>query len=175
MNDKKYDGVYYKFHKVEDLKELICISAEKFADNNAYLQKNKETGNFEPIKYSDVKSDIDALGTKLVNMGLSGKKIAVIGETSYSWILTYFTVVCGVGVIVPLDKNLPAGELLGLIERSGAEAIVYSEKCRKNIAGLFDDPKSIRYLISMEKSSSGSTMSDDPVLGSTTLMRCFTT
>ncbi|MBR2546811.1 MAG: AMP-binding protein [Eubacterium sp.] len=161
MNDKKYDGVYYKFRKVEDLKELICTSAEKFADNDAYLQKNKETGRFEPVKYSEVKSDMDALGTKLIDMGLSGKKIAVIGETSYSWILTYFTVVCGVGVIVPLDKNLPAGELLGLIERSGAEAIVYSEKCRKNIAGLFDDPKSIRYLISMEKSSSSGSQAPD--------------
>ena len=154
MNDKKYDGVYYKFRKIEDLKEMICTSAEMFADDNAYLQKDKETGNFEPIKYSQVKSDMDALGTKLVNMGLSGKKIAVIGETSYSWILTYFTVVCGVGVIVPLDKNLPAGELLGLIERSGAEAIVYSSKCKKNIASLFDDPKTIKYLISMEETES---------------------
>ena len=152
MNDKKYDGVYYKFRKVEDLKELISSSAEKFADNDAYLQKNKDTDKFEPVKYSQVKSDMDALGTKLVSMGLSGKKVAVIGETSYSWVLTYFTVVCGVGVIVPLDKNLPAGELLGLIERSGAEAIVYSRKCRKNIERLFDDPKTIRYLISMEGS-----------------------
>ncbi len=160
MNDKKYDGVYYKFRKVEDLKELISSSAEKFADNDAYLQKNKDTDKFEPVKYSQVKSDMDALGTKLVSMGLSGKKVAVIGETSYSWVLTYFTVVCGVGVIVPLDKNLPAGELLGLIDRSGAEAIVYSRKCKKNIQGLFDDPKTIRYLISMEGSKSSAQESE---------------
>ncbi len=161
MNDKKFDGVYYKFRKVEDLKELINSSTEMFADHDAYLQKNKDTGRFEAIRYSDVKSDMDALGTRLVSMGLGGKKIAVIGETSYSWILTYFTVVCGVGVIVPLDKNLPSGELLGLIERSGAEAIVYSEKCRKNIEGLFDDPKSIRYLISMEETKAEEADTDD--------------
>ena len=166
MNDKKYDGVYYKFRKVEDLKELICSSAEKFADHDAYLQKDRDTGRFEPVKYSEVKSDMDALGTSLLELGLSGKKVAVIGETSYSWVLTYFTVVCGVGVIVPLDKNLPSGELLGLIERSGAEAIVYSQKCRKNIQGLFDDPKTIRYLISMEvltskPSPSGAAAADD--------------
>ena len=151
MNDKKYDGVYYKVRKVEDIKEMICSSSEMFADNTAYLQKNKETGKFEPIKYKEVKQDMDSLGTKLVNMGLSGKKIAVIGETSYSWLLTYFTVVCGVGVIVPLDKNLPSGELLGLIERSGAAAIVYSRKCRKNIEELFEDPKSIEYFIPMDE------------------------
>lgn len=161
MNDKKYDGVYYKVHKVEDLKELICTSAEKYADHDAYLQKDKETGKFEAVRYGEVKSDMDALGTRLVDLGLAGKKIAVIGETSYSWILTYFTVVCGVGVIVPLDKNLPSGELLGLIERSGAEAIVYSKKCRKNIAELFDDPKSIRFLISMEETSSKTSSAEE--------------
>ena len=120
MNDKKYDGVHYKVRKVEDIKELICSSSEKFADHAAYLQKNKETGKFEPITYGEVKKDMDALGTKMIQMGLKGKKVAVIGETSYSWVLTYFAVVCGVGVIVPLDKNLPSGELMGLIERSGA-------------------------------------------------------
>ena len=166
MNDKKFDGVYYKFRKVEDLKELIETSAERFADHDAYLQKNKETGKFEPIKYSQVKSDMDALGTRLADLGLTGKKIAVIGATSYSWILTYFTVVCGVGVIVPLDKNLPPQELLGLIERSGAEAIVYSKKCRKNIEGLFDDPKTIRYLISMEEPNKTSSASDGRTDGS---------
>ena len=161
MNDKKYDGVYYKVRKVEDLKEMICSSAERFADHDAYLQKNKDTGKFEPIKYKEVKSDMDALGTRLVSLGLAGKKVAVIGETSYRWVLTYFTVVCGVGVIVPLDKNLPSGELLGLIERSGAEAIVYSDKCRKNIESLFDDPKTIRYLIAMEDPSESKPSSDE--------------
>ena len=154
MNDKRYDGVYHKFRKIEDIKELICTSAEKFADHPAYLQKSKESGKFEPVTYSEVKQDMDALGTKMIEMGLSGKKVAVIGETSVSWILTYFTVVCGVGVIVPLDKNLPSGELTGLIERSGAAAIVYSNKCRKNIESLFDDPKTIEYFISMEEQTS---------------------
>ena len=151
MNDKKYDGVYYSFRKVEDIKELITSSAELFADHAAYLQKNHETGNFEPVTYAEVKQDMDAFGTKLVSLGLKGKKVAVIGETSVSWLLTYFAVVCGVGVIVPLDKNLPSGELVGLVERSGAAAIVYSNKCRKSIEPLFDDPKSVEYFISMEE------------------------
>jgi len=83
-------------------------------------------------------------------MGLKGKKIAVIGESSYYWILTYFTTVAGVGVIVPLDKNLPQEELLGLIERSGASAIVYSDKVKKSIQPIFENPCSIEFFISMD-------------------------
>lgn len=151
MNSKRYDGVYYSGREVFDLKQLIVESCELYPDNNAYLVHDKEKDQFVPIKYHEVKADLDAFGTRLVDLGLKNKKIAVIGETSYYWLLTYYATVTGVGVIVPLDRNLPEGELKGLIERSGAEAIVYSEKCEKTIKFLFDDPKDIRYFISMNQ------------------------
>ena len=53
MNDKKYDGVYYKFRKIEDLKEMICTSAEMFADDNAYLQKDKDQDHHHQVKDLD--------------------------------------------------------------------------------------------------------------------------
>lgn len=151
MNSKKYDGVYYEGREVNDLKQIIWESTDMFPESSAYLVKDRSVGKFVPITYQQVREDVEAYGTRLVDMGLKGKKIAVIGETSYHWLLTYFAVVCGVGVIVPLDKNLPEGELMGLIERSGAEAIVYSPKCEKTIKTLFEDPKNLKYFISMEQ------------------------
>jgi|GEM_PF-10621 len=150
MNDKKYDGVYYKVRKVTDIKDLIEQSAELYAEDTAYLEKCKATGKFEPITYAEVKGDIDALGTKFMEMGLADEKIAVIGETSYYWLLTYFATVCGVGVIVPLDKNLPDVELMGLIERSGAEAICFSKKVERSIRPLLEKPGSVKHFIRMD-------------------------
>ncbi len=150
MNSKRYDGKLYEVRKVTDLKDIVIQSTELFPDQAAYLEKDKALGEFVPIKYSRVRKDLEALGTRLVDMGLSGKKIAVVGETSYHWILTYFTVVCGVGAIVPLDKNLPQDELMGLVERSGASALFFAEKSRKTIQPLFLDPKSIEYFVSLD-------------------------
>lgn len=150
MNNKKYDGFLYGVDPVEDLKEIIEKSTSRVPEKAAYLEKDRKAKKFLPITYRKVKEDLDAFGTKLVDMGLAGKKIAVIGDTSYRWILTYFTVVAGVGVIVPLDKNLPQEELLGLIERSGASAIVYANKSRKRIEPLFRNPYDIEFFISME-------------------------
>ena len=154
MNDKKYLDQHYKFRKITDLKDLIVSSAELFSDHAAYLEKNKETDKFEEITYGQVLSDMNAFGTKLIDMGLKGKKIAVIGETSYKWLLTYFTVVSGVGVIVPLDKNLPSGELVGLVERSGASAIVYSDKSKEAIEELKKKPGAIEFFIPMKDAAS---------------------
>lgn len=61
---------------------------------------------------------VDALGTALIDMGLKGKRIAVIGENRFEWEIAYLSVVCGTGIVVPLDKSLPENELKSLIDRS---------------------------------------------------------
>ena len=60
---------------------------------------------YREIKYSEVQSDVFNLATKLINSGFKGKRIAVIGENSYEWEITYLSVVCGTGTIVPIDKR----------------------------------------------------------------------
>ena len=101
MNNKKYSKKLYEVREASDLKDIITQSTSLFAEETAYLVKNRRIGKFVPITYGKVKQDLDGFGTKLIDMGLKGKKIAVIGESSYYWILTYFTTVAGVGVIVP--------------------------------------------------------------------------
>ncbi len=149
MNNKKYDGIYYPTRQVTDMKDMIRSSTTLFRDIPAYLQKDKPGGTFQPVTYGEVREKMDALGTRLLDLGLSGKKIAVVGESCWQWILTYFTVVCGVGTIVPLDKNLPVDEMKNLVERSGASALVYTKRSEKSLAPLFEEKYNIEYFISM--------------------------
>lgn len=149
MNSKKYDGVDHPVRHVTDLKDIIVSSTTMFADKAAYLQKDRPNGTFRPIYYKQVKKDMDALGTKFVEMGLKDKKIAVIGETSYFWFLSYFATVCGTGVIVPLDRKLPPDEIKTLINRSHADAIVFSQQVEESVEPLFDEPYNLRYFIDM--------------------------
>ena len=118
----------YKVEKITDLKDMINKSVEKFSDRPAYVFKTEKKGEFKEITYKQFKNDIDSLGTALINLGLEGKRVAVIGENRYEWGVTYLAVVNGTGIIVPLDKALPANEIESLIIRSGVEAIVYSNK-----------------------------------------------
>ena len=121
MNSKRYSDKLYEVREVSDLKDIITQSTSLFGDKTAYLVKNQRLGRFVPITYRQVREDMDAYGTRLIDMGLKGKKIAVIGESGYYWILTYFATVAGVGSIVPLDKNLPRDEILSLAQRAEAD------------------------------------------------------
>ena len=92
--------------------------------------KDVPGGEYRPIFYSQVKKDVDALGTRLIDLGLKGAKIAVIGENSYKWVVSYLGTVNGTGVVVPLDRELPPKEIIHLLERAGVSAIIYSKSWR---------------------------------------------
>ena len=109
-------------YKIVNLKEMLENSSNKFGDRALYEIDNNE------IKYRDFKHNVDCLGTALVNMGLKNKRIAVIGANSCNWEMAYLSIVCGTGVVVPLDKLLPENELESLIKRSKVEAIFCDEK-----------------------------------------------
>ena len=133
MNSKKYKDVLYQMRYINDLRDMVHSSAEMFGDKTSFLVKDKPRGEYRPITFNQLKSDIDHLGTKLVEMGLKDKKVAIIGENSYKWVVTYLAVANGTGVIVPLDKELTGIEIRNLLERAKVDAIVFSGKMKKKL------------------------------------------
>lgn len=150
MNSSRFKDEEYVHRPISDLKDMIDTSAALFADKNAFLVKNAPGGPYVPVKFSQLKTDIDELGTALIDLGLTGKKIAVIGENRYEWVITYLAVANGVGVIVPLDRELPAEEIRNLMERAEVSAIVYSSKVRSVVEEAIKGVESIEYVISMD-------------------------
>lgn len=149
MNHSKYKDSLYKFREVTDLKDMLNTSAEIYADRAAYLVKEVLGGEYKPIYFPQVKKDVDALGTKFIQMGLKGKKIGVIGENSYQWAVTYFAATNGTGVIVPLDRELPQNEIKNLLQRAEVSAIVYSRKMEPVVLEAIKDLTGIEYVINM--------------------------
>lgn len=135
MNDKKFKDLLYEFRYISDLKDMVNSSAELYAQREAYLVKDVPGGDYRPILYKQFKKDIDALGTSLIKMGLKNKKIAVIGENSYKWLVTYLAITNGTGVVVPLDRELTAKEIAHLLERADVSAIMYSKKLETVVKG----------------------------------------
>ena len=118
----------YKAEKYTDLKDMLKKTGEKFGDKTAYLFKTDVEGKFRKVTHKEFRDEVNSLGTKLIEMGLKDKRIAVISENRYEWGVDYLAVATGTGVIVPLDKALPDNEIESLIIRSEVEAIFYSNK-----------------------------------------------
>lgn len=113
---------------ITDIKELLVSSAMLYGDNVAYLQKWDKDGEFEPTTYNELLADVNGLGTWMMDRGLSGKRVAVIGPNCLQWSTTYLAVTGGIGRIVPLDRELNAGELKNQIQRADVSAIVFGSR-----------------------------------------------
>lgn len=149
MNSKKYQDSFYQFRYINDLKDMLNSSAELYAEEPAYLVKDTPGGEYRPILYKQFKEDVDALGTRFIDLGLKGEKIAVIGENSYKWVVSYLATTNGTGTVVPLDKELPPKEIINLLKRAEVSAIVCSQKLEETVDLALKEVEGVRYQIRM--------------------------
>lgn len=151
---KKLNSEVYKVDDVNDFRELLNRSAKKYPDHVAYEFKEnlgKKDQKIVKKTYKEVKEEVEALGSSLLNFGLEGKRIALIGNNRYEWCESYFAVTTSNMVVVPLDKALPNGEIKSLIERSKADAVIYENKYSE----VFEEIKgsgnsSLKFYINMD-------------------------
>lgn len=125
--DNKLKDKYHEVREIKTLKDMMDSSVRLYSERPAFLVKKEKGGEYHQISYAQVKNDIDALGTKLISLGLKDSKIAVIGENCYEWIVSYFAAVNGTGVVVPLDKELGRDEIYNLLRQSGCRAVFFTQ------------------------------------------------
>lgn len=108
---------------VTTIKEMFTRS-EAFGDRVAVVEKIKKQDAVYTVK--EFHDKVRQLGTALYELGLGGKHISIVSENSYNWIVTFFAIVCGGGVAVPIDKELPDKDISMLISKGDAEAVFHS-------------------------------------------------
>ena len=146
-----------KVHQVQEIKsfrELLEKIEKEYANNIAFKYKKDPTAK-EPEyiekTYQQFTKDIKALSTGLLSLGLENKRVVVVGNNRYEWCTTYLAATTGNMIIVPLDRALPEGEMKSLIEKSGAEAVVFDKKYEEIMLELKqDNTNNVKILICMD-------------------------
>ncbi|MDD6042628.1 MAG: AMP-binding protein, partial [Eubacteriaceae bacterium] len=129
LNESTDPLVRYKESRpITDIKNMLETSVALYADNVAFMQKFEKDEPYTRITYREALDDVNGLGTALINRNLKGKRIAVIGETCYQWESSYLAVICGTGLVVPLDKELSAEDLEGQIIDAQVSAVIFDSK-----------------------------------------------
>lgn len=145
---------YLKKEKAKTLKELAVNGAKNFSDDLAFIIKHKNNSKitYENITYTKFLNHINSFGTGLLKKGFTGKRVALIGPNSYEWMLTYFTVQSGIGILIPLDKGLPDSEIEYSLQKSKADVIVFSEEYLDRIMELKETTNLTKF-ICMQKNN----------------------
>lgn len=133
----------YKTRKIHDLREMLEESAALYRGKPAFYQK--KDGKYKSYSFNRFKADVDAFGTALTAKGFAGKRVIVMGENCYSWCVSYMTVVCGLGAVVPVDKEIPAEEIANIAKISEAALIIYSNKYEAKLDGVPSEVERISF------------------------------
>lgn len=131
----------YDVRRIRDLKDMLAGSVAEFGDQPAFLRKKNPAAAYEPVSFRQFQSDVNGFGTALLALGQQGRRIAVVGENQYAWVTTYLAVVNGVGIIVPIDRELPEEEIVRCLTRAQVSTVVFAESKRaamRSIAGKVD-------------------------------------
>ena len=143
--DKNYPVSNYK-----TVKEIFERSTEIYKDRTFILEKFNPKEKFEEITYEKFRKDVIALGTAITKfMKFKNERIVIIGENTYYWYVSYMAMLCGAGIAVPVDKELPENEIENVVKRAKASAVIYSTKKKESIKKVEDNLKDVKYFIQM--------------------------
>lgn len=138
--------------KIDTIKEMMDLAVRDAAKNIAFEYRNeKNKEEIIKVTYEEFQKDTYYLGTALSTINMFKNHIAVIGDNSYEWLTVYLTVLKSDGVIVPLDKELTAKEIINVLKSSESEVLFYSDKYEKYIEEFKKELPNVKYFINFQK------------------------
>lgn len=148
-NSKSKKSGPYTPTSYKTIKEVFDKSTREYSDKEFILEKFDKKS-YSKITYGKYRDDVISFGTSINNiLNLQNEKVAIIGENTYHWYVSYMSLLCSSQIAVNLDKDIPVNEIENLINRSGASAIIYSSKKKSAIDKIRGSVKSVKYFIEM--------------------------
>ena len=142
MKQEVYDRVY---KQVKTVREMLTDAAASEPDHVSY--RFKEGDAIRSVTTREFYDSVENLGASLTAYGLGSAHIACVAENCYPWIQSFLTALMSGGVFVPIDKELPADNIIFLLNDSDSEAVFCSAKYEKIFRERRNEMPSVRYFI----------------------------
>ena len=117
-----------------NIKTAIQNAYEQFGSRNFVF--TKRNGQFESISYAEFIEKSDALAHFMLERGLAGKNIMVIGQNSVEYMMADLAITAYVGACVNVNPAVDAESLARIIEKGKVAVIFYSAEMKEKIAAL---------------------------------------
>ena len=141
------------FTPIESFTDLYTKTGKQFNDKVLFRYFSKE-GSIDTLNYGQFKNKIERIAAGLDSLGLTGKRIALIGETHPDWLASHIATISIGSVIIPLDKELVTDEIANFLNKSEADAFIFSRSFNKKFDAIREKATTIKYYIPMDMDGS---------------------
>ncbi len=152
--------------RVRDALDLYHVM-RKHGDKLAftYLEAN---GKAKDVTYTEFCKMIHRVAAGITKEGCAGKRLAIIGETSVKWYISYFAVLLTGGVVIPMDRELEIGVIEDFLDSVDADGIFYSGHFNGKFASTMQSHRTMKHFFPFAPDEAelamGATKSFDSVL-----------
>lgn len=143
----------YPLNEVEafsTLKEMITLRKEKDGGKIAFKYQDANKEIIEKT-YAEFYNEVFSLGTAIMKMGIEKKHVACIGLNSYKWLTVYLCILSSNNVFVPIDKDLPEGDIVNVVNHSDSQVIFCDKKYVEILQRNKDNMPNLERIISFEE------------------------
>ena len=142
INRPRMDRVNPRASDVLDLLEQLRDHGDRIVFRY-YVGKE-----IKDLTYGQFYTMVYECATAFDAMGLKGKRVAVIGDTSPQWLCTYLASLAAGCVAVPMDKELDVTEICKFLDTVEAKAIIYSKSFNEKFVDAIQNNKTgVQYFI----------------------------
>ena len=136
---------------VKTLQELVVAAANEYGDK--IFIKEKKGKEISEKSFNDFCNDIKKMMSWINSVCKSEEpiKAAVVGGSSYAWLVSYFGTVCGGNAAVPLDAQLASADICELVNRSDSEIFFCDARHESMIPDIRKNCLNVKECISFDK------------------------
>lgn len=139
--------------QLKTLKEMVDYAAENYADRT--FIEYKENGGIAKKSYADFKLSCDSFSRMLLSKGFDNAHTAIIGPTSYEWIVAFFGTGNSSGASVPLAANETDDMNTKLIEFADTTVFAFDKKHETLYKSVKANVPSVKLFISLDNTGDG--------------------
>jgi len=137
------------------IKELIAFSAKKYGDDPSIIYYDDNS--IVVKSYNDLYNDITKRGNYLYKNNYQNKKISLIGNLNYDWIVNFYSIIFAKSIPVLIDNELSFEDISELMSKVNVDAVVIDDIKKQNLLmGILN--KNVSFL---ELSSNTKDIDDD--------------
>jgi long-chain acyl-CoA synthetase len=112
-------------HEARSIPALFVTQAETLTSQPLYWVKQR--GVYQPIRWHEVREQVEALAAALIARGIQpGDRVAILAENRYEWVLTDLAILCCGAISVTLHAPLAPAQVQEQLRDSEAVALFVS-------------------------------------------------
>ena len=138
------------------MRDMLKRTADRYEDRPAISYRvTPHDAEAHRLSFRRVYEDVASLATALINRGLRGKKVALIGENSRGWIYAYFALTSMGAVVVPVDKEYPATDMASILNTARCEALIASAALGEKLTALCEAVPTLTLTVPFSEGDAG--------------------